>query len=261
MKQVIPFPACGGEQDKCGHQYEHVEKLMEKAWASSDLAQRVCLAKQALSIDQSCLDAVTVLAMHASSHDCNDPVASLERAIERERKILDEKGVFETQLGRFWQQPCTRSYLRALGAVARLYRRESRYQHAIETYRWLLALDERDAQGHRYALGTLLIRQGEYAAFHSLDQQYNHEHSVMLLFNRVLVAYIETGRCGASVSLAKRALVFNPKVPQYLQADPARPMPQQEGLGYEVLAWLYAKENRELWWRTPGAIRWLALMA
>lgn len=232
--------------------------LMRKAWGEVSLTERVGLAQQALACDPSCIDALAILIAQAQLPAHLDPIESLTHAVAEEERALRNSGLADEYAGSFWTHQRTRVFLRALSVLVRLYLKAERWPLARQTCEQIISLDRRDTKGHRYTLATLLIREGDYSAFHALDKHFKQENSVIFLFNRALVGYVESGRGSASYALAKRALVFNPLVVRYLEHGTDAAMPQQAAMSPELLAWLYAKENRVLWERTPGAMRWLS---
>lgn len=251
MNQVIELPTPARKRAES-------QSLMQQAWAEQDTEKSLQLAQQALDHDPNCIDALSVLISHGRLSASIDPIQALEAALVLEAEELQQMALDVEFSGNYWSNSRTRVYVRAMAVLVRLYLHAQKWSAAKQTCREIMELDRRDTQGQRYILAKLLIRDAEYADFHNLDAQFKNENSVMFLFNRALVAYIEQGRCDDSDALAKRALVFNPKVVRYFEKTPETVLPTPNGLSPEVMAWLYVKENRALWTRTPGAIRWLS---
>lgn len=232
--------------------------LMQQAWGEQDVKTRLQLAQRALDLNPTCIGALALLAIYDQLAPSVDPIRALEQAVALEAGQLQAAGLDVKFAGNYWSSARTRVYLRALAVLVRLYLRARDWSAAKETCQEMLELDRRDAQGQRYTLGKLLVRDGEYAAFHALDEQFKRENSVMFLFNRALVAYIEQGRCAESDALAKRALIFNPLVVRYFEALPEADAVSRNVLSPEAMATTYVKESQDVWARTPGAIRWLS---
>lgn len=250
MSQVVkmPTPLC---------RRADAQTLMQKAWAEQNKQERLRLAREALACDERCIDALTLLVSMGQLSSHREPISAMLSAIEQEEAELKACGLYDAHKGAFSSHDRTRIFVRALGVLARLHLKAQQWSAAQSVISKIIVLDQHDAQGLSYTLANLLVRAGEYEAFHELDAKFKHENSVMFLFNRALVAYIEEGRTERVSALAKRALVFNPSVPRYLELGPEAPMPEQQGMTPDTLAWLYTRENGALWSRVPGALRWL----
>ena len=106
--------------------------------------RRTQLARQALEVDPDCADAYVLRAEQAGTIEAT--LDFYQRGMEAaKRRIGDAR--FRDDVGRFWQIPSTRAYMRACLGAAQILEQLGRCDSAIDHYRDLLRLNPLDDQG------------------------------------------------------------------------------------------------------------------
>jgi tetratricopeptide (TPR) repeat protein len=237
---------------------EEAQDLMYNAWESSSPRERVRLARQALEISPDCADAYVLLAEEAA-RDLQKACELYQQGVEAGERALGEE-LFEEGEGFFWGILETRPYMRARAGLAQTLWALGEQEAAIAHYRELLRLNPDDNQGNRYELMACLVDLGRDDEAEELFAQYKDDAAPDWLYSRTLVAFRHRGNRRQAQRLLKKALEFNPHVPDYLLGRKKLPrsLPPYITLGGEDEAAVYAVRFFQAWSSTPGALDWLA---
>jgi hypothetical protein len=234
---------------------ERAQEVMYDAWEASG-AQRVRLARQALSLSPDCADAYVLLADEtATSREerlelfaCG--VAAGERALREH---------WEEYTGRFWGVLETRPYMRARVGLAFSLWALDRRDGATGHLRELLRLNPYDNQGNRYVLLEWLLLTNDDAGVKALLDSYVGEVSPPWAYGRLLHAFRTQGDSRSTRSLLKKALKSNEYVPAYLVGERPLPaeLPGSYSPGDQTEAAVLAVSQQTAWRQTRGALDWL----
>jgi tetratricopeptide (TPR) repeat protein len=232
------------------------QALMQEAWQASEPDHRIALARQALETSPSCPDAYVLLAQESTT----DPFRALslyQQAEAEGRKLLGDD-CFYAEMGRFWQTPETRPYMRARRGLADTLWLLGNKRAAIQHYRALLALNPADNQDVRYKLLACLLDVADPSVT-DLLAQYPEDPYAAWLYPQALWRFRREGATQQANQELAAALTQNDYVPAYLLGQSRLPatLPDYHGWGDEAEAMLYAAQSRYLWQRTPGALAWL----
>jgi tetratricopeptide (TPR) repeat protein len=176
-----------------------------------------------------------------------DAEQHFERAIEGgERNIRREHGLVA------WGWLENRPYLRALGNLALLRRRQKRYQEALDIWERLLTLNPNDNQGVRYLLGEGYHRLGQLedalAAYERGIDEPGGCYSRALLFHQMG----RTEKVGTALVLA---FAGNRYVPPMLLGERWERVDGFHWTGAAEPEWAaeYVNEQGDLWRKVPGS--------
>ncbi len=124
----------------------------------------------------------------------------------------------------------------------------------------MLRLNPGDNQGIRYLLAACLLEMGSDEALGKLLDQYEDDATAIWLYTRALWAFRRLGAGPEANASLRTALKQNRFVPQYLLGMKKLPrhLPEYIGFGDEDEAVAYVAEAGAGWWKTPGAMEWLA---
>ncbi|MFC1961144.1 hypothetical protein ACFLYO_10585 [Chloroflexota bacterium] len=235
---------------------EQAQDLMYKAWDTTG-AQRVKLARQALSISADCADAYVLLA-EETAKSIQEAKQLYEQGVEAGERALGPEA-FDEAVGHFWGILETRPYMRARAGLAWCLSQMGEEQQAIAHYADLLRLNPSDNQGNRYLLADLLLASGDDEALKALLDQYEEDASAAWLYTRALGLYRQEGVSEAATAQLEEAISFNPFVPPYLLGKKRLPrqLPPYMGFGDKNEAVHYAAGAKAIWQKNEGALTWL----
>ncbi len=232
------------------------QELIYDAWEEPRASRRVKLAKRALGISKLCADAHVILAEEARS-----PIAArqhYQRGVTAGERALSRKGL-KSFAGRFWGILDTRPYMRARAGLALCLWEYGERDEAIGHCQDMLRLNPNDNQGMRYALASWLLAVRDHESLTKLLDDYHGDGAAPWPYTRSLLALRKGDELGAHAAL-REGWRCNPHVPAFLIGT--KPVPSQASayftLGAPDEAADYARENREQWASTPGALKWLA---
>ena len=152
----------------------------------------------------------------------------------------------------------TRTYMRALAAMAEPYKAAMQREKAVACYERSLKLCNNDNLGAAFLLADLYIELRRVDDALALIARFNDD-GAMILFTKALALFIKLGDSKEATKALKAAIKANPFIVPMLLG--AIPMPQDPPSYYspgdEHEAVIYVTENRLLWRNTPGALGWL----
>ncbi len=238
------------------------DAIVNDAWEAETPAQRVKLARKALSIDINAIDAYNILGIHA-------PTVAEKIALFREAEKIGES-LFAPLLDdgdmEWWGFLGTRPWMRArqnLG-IALLDAGDS--EEAIAVFKSLIALNPNDNQGVRYILLRLLAQTGHYDDCKILVDNYAGDSMIEFPATKLL---IELARPKPRKSLDTLLYEINTSNPHFLKAlkkaavTQKWPQPSRSAyisMGSPDQANSCVCEFREAWTRIPGILeRFLAM--
>ena len=245
---------------------EKAQELIVTAFESNDPKKQVEVARKALKIDPDNVDALVILAEHAST-DVFQAISGYRKAIQAGERSLGED-FFREHEGHFWAIHETRPYMRAMEELAGILRSVSRSQGVLATvdeevlaiYQKMLRLNPGDNQGIRYKLLYFLLEQGKDKDAESLYNEYLDDHSAWWIYGRALLDFRKYGDTDVSRKSLRKAIRYNKYFPLYLlgrKRFPASP-PGHYGVGDANEAAYYMNTSFHIWQATPNAIRWIA---
>lgn len=235
---------------------EEAQELIYEAWETNSPRQRVRLAKKALKISESCVDAYVILAEDDAKtvRDAHNLYAAGVRAGEQ---LLGDE--YEETVGHFWGITSTRPYMRARAGMASTLWQMGQHTAAIAHYQELLRLNPMDNQGNRYLLFTHLLSHGLPDEIENLLAAYPDDASASWNYNWALYLFkYEQGSPQANKQL-KVALGRNAHIPDFLlkRRRLPRQRPAYMSFGDDSEAVAYVHESQQVWESIPGALDWL----
>ncbi len=185
------------------------DELLEEAYEAETEKEARKLAKKALEVYPDNIDAQTFLA-NMEENPMNK-LKKLDWAIEKARKILEDKGFFEEEnIGDFWVILETRPYMRARNFKVETLMILGRYREAIKECEELLKLCENDNIGIRYKLMGLYCFLEEFDKCEKLFKKYKEDSAFMLF--PMSIMYYKKGDYKKSVKMLERLDDVNPYV-------------------------------------------------
>ena len=204
-------------------------------------AQRVKLARQALTISLDCADAYVLLAEETAKTPA-EARAFYEQGVQAGERALG-KEAFEELEGHFWgcwkpDPTCVPvwAWRRSCGHWASI-------QPAAEHLRAMLRLNPGDNQGVRYLLATLLLEIDDREALAQLLDQYPDDWSAHWKYSAALLAFRQAGKSDQADALLQAAIEYNRFVPAYLlgRKKPPKQLPAFISPGEDSEALEYAR--------------------
>lgn len=233
------------------------QELIYDAWETGTARKRIQLAKRALRISNLCADAHSLLAEDAA-RTLVERREHYERALAAGEKALGSQ-TFKDSVGHFWSILDTRPYMRARSALADCLWECGERAAAIEHLQDMLRLNPNDNQGIRDLLTGWLLSVRDHDTLEKLLEAYRGDYSANWGYSKTLLAFRRADEHDRCRSLAA-AWRQNSHVPHFLIGAAAMPsrMPDYYSPGGRDEAILYARDNRENWAATEGALPWLA---
>ncbi len=232
------------------------QELIYQTW-ESDREEKVRLAYRALEISKDCADAYIILAEEVARNR-KEMLRYYQQAVEAGKRALGPE-IFKEDSGHFWGLISTRPYMRALAGLAQCYWLLGKRREAIEHYYELLRLNPNDNQGIRYLLLNALLVARRNDDAQKLLNKYKKDPTATWLYSTALLEFRRQGASKKANSLLKKAIEFNPFVPEYLLKKKRFPreFPVAIGFGDDSEAVDYAYDAIPAWEKTPGALKWL----
>lgn len=236
---------------------EKAQSLMYDAFEAEG-AERIKLAREALSISPDCADAYVLLA-EETAQSLQEAASLYEQGVRAGERALG-KEIFKEEVGHFWSIVSTRPYMRARAGLAQCLWMMGERTQAIDHFEDLLRLDSVDHLGLRHALIHCLIEDGRDQEALNLLDLYPEDKSATWAYSHALLHYRQSGEKKESEQSLRQALDSNPYVPFYLLGLWELPdeLPTTISRGDENEAIIYAVESWRSWEKTPGALEWLA---
>lgn len=236
---------------------EQAQEVIYRAWSASSRAQRIKLARQALTLSPDCADAYVLLA-EENTETPAEARALYEAGMKAGERTLG-KETFRELKGQFWGFHETRPYMRARYGLAQVLWHLGETQEAVTHLKDMLRLNPNDNQGVRYFLANLLLETGDDVGLGKLLVQYKDDWSANWKYTQALLAFRTEGSSERAATLLKEAIQFNPHVPAYLLGHKKLPkqMPPYISPGQESEAMDYVVDATLIWMKTEGALLWL----
>jgi len=236
---------------------ERAQQLVYEAFEVFPSKKAATLAKQALALDEGCIDARLMLAqLSGSSRDTY--ATELEEIVSSAEARLGPR--LREEAGHFWGILETRPYMRASLELAFALWRSGREVHACERLARMLELNPNDNQGVRGTLVGWRLATGDVAgARHVLDQCGDTGEAV-LAWGRVLACWMadDLEAAAGALELARES---NPHAERYFNGSWDFPNPEDGpdfySPGEESEAVACAVALGVAWHRQPEARLWL----
>jgi tetratricopeptide (TPR) repeat protein len=235
---------------------EQAQDIAYDAMEAESAAKARKLAKQALTKDPDCVDAL-VLLVNLDARTPKEAIEALQKAVAAGERSLGAK-FFKENKGYFWGLIETRPYMRALESLARLLRADERNPDAIHIYEKILALNPNDNQGVRDPLLGLYLATNNLEATRKLLEDYKDDDMANFAWGRVLERFLSADLPGAAAAL-KTARKANHFVELYLSGQKELPksLPDMYSSGSEEEAALFLDNMLLAWTKHEKAIFWL----
>jgi tetratricopeptide (TPR) repeat protein len=236
------------------------QDIMWTAMDTSSRAERIKLSEQALALSPDCADAYVYLAYDREETSA-EKIAMFEEGIKAGRRALGTEP-FKEDVGAFWGVTHTRPFMRALFGLAYELQAAGRLDEAIANYKELMRLNTYDNQGVRYHLVTLFISLNRLSEAMALVKKYPDDVGPEITYNRALLLFKKHGDSEKSREALGEAVRWNRHVIPFLVGPQFRTYPKDPNrtfvtMGGEDEAYEYAKDCRELWHKTKGAVEWV----
>lgn len=235
---------------------DQAQELMYQAWDAQG-AQRIQIARRALTLSEDCADAYVLLA-EESAKTINEAKTLYEQGVAAgERAIGAER--FEEDAGHFWGMIETRPYMRARAGLAECLYLMGQREEAAAHYKDMIRLNPGDNQGIRYQLVNILLEFEDYAALVALFEQYPEDPTAAMAYPQALALFKQEGESEAAVKQLEEAISWNQYVPSYLLGKRRIPkqLPEYMSLGSKEEAVAYVVDAQFTWEQNPDALDWL----
>jgi len=242
---------------KINEKLAQAQELIYQAWEEDNPAKRIILAHQALQISPDCADAYILIAEEEAS-SLKEALEYYKEGVEAGKRSLGED-FFEENIGHFWGLIETRPFMRSMEGYANCLWKSGKRKESIETYEEILGLNPGDNQGIRYILLDLYLTVNDTSSLNRLLKDYEDEYSADWLYTFALVKFRKLGDRPTAQRALKRAIKYNPYVPDYLTRKKRIPakIPDIIGFGDENEAIAYVSNHLNYWRQTEGAVDWL----
>lgn len=220
------------------------DELLEEAYEAETEKEARNLAKKALEVYPDNIDAQVFLA-NMEKNPVNR-LKQLDWAIEKARKILEEKGLLEEDnIGHFWGIIETRPYMRARHSKLEELMMMGRYKEAVKESEELLRLCENDNLGVRSVLIGLYCYFEEFDKCEKLHKQYKEDYTISMLLPMTIMYYKKSDYKKAEKML-KEIDEINPFIAEYFVGEvdfDSEDNPEYYLIGSEEEAYITFKEN------------------
>ena len=220
------------------------DELLEEAFEADTEKEARNLAKKALEVYPDNIDAQVFLA-NMEKNPVNR-LKQLDWAIEKARKILEEKNFFEEDnIGHFWGIIETRPYMRARHSRLEELMMMGRYKEAVKESEELLRLCENDNLGVRSVLIGLYCYFEEFDKCEKLHKQYKEDYTISMLLPTAIMYYKKSDYKKAEKML-KEIDEINPFIAEYFVGEvdfDSEDNPEYYSIGSEEEAYITFKEN------------------
>jgi len=228
-----PVRAAGGTMSGSS-----VRDILDQALNSDSSEERVRLAKQALELESNSPDAYLILGQ--------------ETANPGEAKSLFKKGIAAGENTR------GDDFFRVKYSYAELCWYTGETDEAEKHLDEILELQPEDKLGARYLLSAVLLYKENLARAEQLLSAYN-ERSAAFEYDRVVLAYKQTGVSAKLKMLYRNAKQANGHIPDYLLGKKKIPsgIPEVYSPGSRNEAINYVVSHALLWSKLPDLIQWM----
>jgi tetratricopeptide (TPR) repeat protein len=215
------------------------------------------MAFGALAITKDCADAYVLLAEEAAA-TAEEALQLYRRGVLAGRRAIG-KDLFDGGVGRFWEIPRTRPYMRARAGLAKRLWEAGEREEAMDHCREMLQLNPGDDQRIRWILEAWLLHEGRDREAWDLLERYPDSISAEWTYARALLTFRREGDTETSRTTLAEAVRRNPHVPAYLLGERRMPsrLPDviQYGRPSEAVAYVHGSDVP--WRETAGALDWI----
>ena len=176
----------------------------QDAAMTDDPDQALIKLKKALELDPTNLDIKLAIYLEEEEDDqtyISLLEADLEAYYRNHRRELAESGYFDID---------NRPYFRCLAHVAGYYKMELRYDKAINYFKKLLKLDDRDPLGVRYGLMGVYVSTFDFRKARAHYKKYDRDHQDIQLMAMMIVSLWLEGDEAFAAKLIKKVVELSP---------------------------------------------------
>lgn len=233
---------------------ERAQELAYRAMETTDIMKIGRLAREALTFDPDCVDALSQLAFvnHAAP---DGRTRELERAVATGERALGGPAFFEAHKGRFFAMVETRPYMRAREYLANVLAESGRIPEAIAHYEALMELDPVDHQNLRTLLLCRYLETGRLDDAKRIMERFPYGRPIYLW--TCVLGYFLTGNRARASQLYIRAIEDDDGLDElFIEDDEAPPHALSPSLPFEK-PFVLVPAYRAAWRKHPEAIEWI----
>lgn len=240
---------------------EEAQELAFQAMEAPRQEQAAQLARQALELDSTCLDAIRVEAV-AESQRPREQHARLETLLSIATARYD-KTTLETHYGHLWGVVDMRPFLRLHHALALLQERVGKPRKATRSLEALLKLDVQDPLNARHDLVRLYLVTRQPQPLFRLFNTFPEDDSAIFAWGRVLER-LHSGMPAGAFKLLADARARNPHVeailtgkaltPRAAQGVPARGSAEEAVEVLKVMGTAWTTDRDAMVWLIRGGL-------
>jgi tetratricopeptide (TPR) repeat protein len=177
-------------EEFAANQLEQAQELAYCAMETPDDDEALDLAEEALELDEFNCDARRVLLSRAEAPPTpENALEELFSIVEDGAQALGGDEVFRAVEGQLGSLVTARGYLRARGTLALALREAKRDDEARHELQDILTLDSEDSLNVRFALLSLLLRDGDRESASALLARFAQDSSDAMAWSRLLFAW------------------------------------------------------------------------
>ncbi len=194
-------------------------KIISEAQQTTDTAERIRLAEEALSVCEECVEAYLILA-EDKAENIEEARAYFEKAMAAGVSLLGDT-FFKECAGNFWEYPQARGYMRARARLIHCLFIMKDEDLAVAHCYDMLKLNENDDQGIRYPLSQFLAISERYDELDNLLNIESGKDDMALewLYLRAFLCFVKEGDTKKARKKLKTALKKNPIVADYVLGE------------------------------------------
>ncbi|MHB1628411.1 MAG: hypothetical protein ACYCVB_08550 [Bacilli bacterium] len=245
-----------GQGDAPRSKLSQAVAVLQTATGEHTQEERVAIARKALEVSPECVEAWLLLAGNDAEH-LDDARNYLQEAVNAGDRLF--AGKREEWMGKFWEISRTRPYMQARSALGQVLWELKRYDEAVDVLEETLRLNRGDQQGIRHILLKALLDTSRYEDAAALTDAYEQEQSTLMLYGKLLTAFMIQGDSLMARSAFLAARRHNPFVLDYLLHLRTMPqkLPKQSDTGQESEAIRYCAAFGDAWESAEGALSYL----
>jgi len=238
---------------------------LDMAYQADNMQDALKYAKNALQLDENCLDAQVMIA-ELTSANSEELKVNYEKFIEKAQKHLKKQGLFDDEeIGHFWGLVETRPYMRLKHSYLRLLLDQGKFRKSIKECEDMIRLSENDNLGVRYLLISLYAFFEDELNLIKLYKKYDEESNSQMLLPIVALYYKLDNYDKAKVYLNKLREVNDEAEDFFCSEDIFETMDMEEVI--ETGSYRYASkeeimvamsDSAYLYSTSAGLILWIA---
>lgn len=234
---------------------EKAQAIMYTAFEQISRAERIRLAKKALTICEDCADAYVLLAEETESIE--EKKRLYELGVQAGERTLGS--LLQEEKGHLWGIVRTRPYLRARMGLADTLAMQMDWEAAGRHYASLLELNRGDNQGARFQLLLCYVHMEKYDEALNLIKQYGDD-DCDFAYTKAFIWFLKRGDVYLTRRYLDAAFEVNQYVP-FMLWDPEAVEEQVRKIAYTPVgvddAQRYVDRYSIIWAQHPDAYNWV----